>query len=152
MNTGPGLVTVPVLEIEVLLGESVDVGITRDGHRRFTPILGGTVRGLSSGSGFSTLSAEILPGGGDRQLIRAGSADGQVVEINASYDAQTATGTLIGIQARGVRTTTVDGVYFRVAIRFETADPALAGLQDALFVADGTRDADRVRHTVYRVE
>ncbi|HNP56263.1 MAG TPA: DUF3237 domain-containing protein [Gordonia sp. (in: high G+C Gram-positive bacteria)] len=145
-------VLVPVAEIEVILGESVDVGITRDGHRRVTPILGGTVRGLPSAedSVVEALRAEIRPGGGDRQLIR-GSGDGLVVEIDATYDARTAEGALIGIRAQGVRTTSEAGVYFRVTIRFETADPALAGLQDALFIADGTRDADRVRHTVYRV-
>ncbi len=152
MSPLSGLVTVPIVEIEVVLGESIDVGITRDGHRRFTPILGGTVRGLPSAgdSAVEALRAEILPGGGDRQLIR-GSDDSLVVEINAAYDAQTAAGALIGIRAQGVRTTSEAGVYFRVTIRFETADQTLTGLQDALFIADGTRDADRVRHTVYRV-
>ena len=96
-------VLVPVAEIEVILGESVDVGITRDGHRRVTPILGGTVRGLPSAedSVVEALRAEIRPGGGDRQLIR-GSGDGLVVEIDATYDARTAEGALIGIRAQGV--------------------------------------------------
>lgn len=164
----------PVAEVVVELGEPLDFGRTRDGVRRFTPILGGELRGIPgspAGEALRGLRAEILPGGGDRQLVRADGA----VEIDARYDARTADGALIGLHAAGLRRVldpgdpepgagTSDapvggtpgtpggaGVYFRVALRFETADPALAELQNALFVADGVREADRVRHTVYRV-
>ena len=183
----------PVCEIIVELGESRDFGATRDGERRFTPILGGELRGIAdaeAGDAVRGLRAAILPGGGDRQLLlrqagAAGAADPEAdpaaapaagpaavpaagpaavaptavaptavpaVEIDARYDARTEQGALIGMRAVGVRRGRPDGsVYFRVTIRFETADPALAELQDALFVADGVREADRVRHTVYRV-
>lgn len=99
------------------------------------------------------LRARILPGGGDRQLVRADAATGdQIVEIDAQYDAVADSGAPIGIRATGVRRPSGEGgMYFRVAVRFETADPALAELQNTLFVADGTRLADEVRHTVYRV-
>lgn len=163
----------PVCEVTVELGESLDFGATRDGARRFTPILGGELRGITNsdaGEAVRGLWAAILPGGGDRQLVRSGGA----VEIDARYHARTEEGTLLGIHATGIRRTdpakTVSGapsgvsdeptgttgsappsVYFRVMIRFETSNPALAELQDALFVADGVREADRVRHTVYRV-
>ncbi|RGE20030.1 DUF3237 domain-containing protein [Leucobacter sp. wl10] len=143
----PGLV--PVCEVIVELGEALDFGRTRDGARRFTPILGGELRGIAdaqAGEAVRGLRAEILPGGGDRQLVRPDGA----VDIDARYDARTAAGSPIGLHATGIRRATADGSYFRVALRFETSDPALAELQDALYVADGVREAGRVRHTVYR--
>ena len=174
----------PVCEIIVELGEPRDFGATRDGERRFTPILGGELRGIADaevGGAVRGLRAAILPGGGDRQLLRrqagaVGEADPEThpaavpaggpaaipsadpaaiptVEIDARYDARTEQGVLIGMHAVGVRRVARDGgVYFRVTIRFETSEPALAELQNALFVADGVREADRVRHTVYRVD
>ncbi|QZY51707.1 DUF3237 domain-containing protein [Leucobacter tenebrionis] len=147
----------PVCEIVVELGEPRGFGLTRDGERRFTPIVGGELRGIADaeiGDAVRALRAEILPGGGDRQLVRAASSqpDGTTaLEIDARYDARSPEGALIGVHATGIRRAGVSGVYFRAMIRFETADPALAELQDALFVADGVREADRVRHTVYRL-
>ncbi|WP_449280899.1 DUF3237 domain-containing protein [Leucobacter sp.] len=144
----PGLTATARVTVE--LGEPLDFGRTRDGLRRFTPILGGELRGIpdaDAGEAVRALRAEILPGGGDRQLVRPEG----VVEIDARYDARTAAGALIGLHATGVRRAITDGVYFRVALRFETADPGLAELQGALYVADGVREADRVTHTVYRV-
>lgn len=38
-----------------------------------------------------------------------------------------------------------------VQLRFETSSEELAALQHALYVADGVREADQVRHTVYLV-
>lgn len=73
------------------------------GHRRITPILGGTVRGLA------------------------------------------------GIELVGLRRSSKAGTYFMVQLRFETSAPEAAELQHALYLADGVREADRVRHTVYRV-
>ncbi|MFT4231794.1 MAG: DUF3237 domain-containing protein [Leucobacter sp.] len=232
----------PVCEVIVELGEPRDFGRTRDGLRRFTPILGGELRGIpgsSASAAVQALRAEILPGGGDRQLVRdpgpaygAGGAEGRgapgasgavtsagagsadtpsvpgvvgdpaastsagartdrtepgdlapapappavtTVEIDARYDARTADGALIGMHATGLRRVeqppvaaaersaradpaapgapdpAAPRVYFRVVLRFEASDPALAELQDALYVADGVREADRVTHTVYRV-
>lgn len=143
-----------VCEIVVELGTARHHGVTRDGLRRVTPILGGSIRGVA-GSGAVALRAEILPGGGDRQLVRSDGAGGEVVEIDARYDARTASGALLTLHASGVRHVpapgSADPVLFRVALRFETADPALAPLQNALHIADGVREADLVRHTVYRV-
>lgn len=139
-----------ICEILVELGDPSHHGRTRDGERRVTPIIGGTVRGLSgtaAGAGLHALRASILPGGGDRQLIRP---DGSV-EIDAAYDARTDTGALIAMRVTGIRRHAGTRMYFRVAVRFETAAPGLAELQDALFVADGVREDGFVRHTVYRV-
>jgi len=112
-----------------------------------TPVLGGRLRGFAAEPSATGFSADILSGGGDRQLIRP---DG-TVEIDASYEARTLSDEHIGIRASGIRRLNDDTVYFRVALRFETAAPALAWLQDALFIADGVRETEHVRHTVYRV-
>lgn len=152
MTSAPRLV--PVCEVEVLLGEAMDLGTTREGHRRNSPILGGTVKGRDGGE-LATLRAAILPGGGDRQRIRGDGASGTLIEIDAQYDARTDSGTLLALRARGVRHVpgpdAPGGVLFRVAVQFETSDPELSTLQNGLYVADGVREADRVRHTVYRV-
>lgn len=181
---GPAPSLAAVATVTVDLGEPLDFGRTRDGLRRITPILGGELRGIpgsDAGEALRGLRAAILPGGGDRQLVRP---DG-TVEIDARYDARAAGGSLIGLHATGLRRAPgpdevgrsgatgapgapgapgepgatgasgdspgVRGRYFRVALRFETSDPALAELQEALFIADGAREADRVVHTVYRV-
>ena len=136
-----------VAEIRVELGEQMDSGFVRDGRRRFTPILGGSFSALGAGGPLAGLDAEILPGGGDRPLVRI---DGPI-EIGARYLPRTADGELIEIGARGIRRADAGGVYFRVAMRFATAAPELAALQDALYIADGVREAGAVRHTVYRV-
>lgn len=148
---------VAVAEIVIELGPPVEFGVTRDGERRFTPIIGGALRGLDTApsdsqelSELSGLSAKILTGGGDRQVVRPGGA----VDIDARYDAQTESGSVIGIHVTGTRRSPVGEYsppYFRAAIRFETADPALASLQDFLYIADGVRETSSVRHTVYRV-
>lgn len=138
-----------VCEIEVLLGEPRDLGITRDGHRRITPILGGTLRGLA-GTELEGVHGEVLSGGADRQLWR--EAPGETsIEIDASYDAQLGSGAFVSLHATGLRRANDAGVYFMVQLRFETSAPECAGVQQALFVADGVRDSDRVHHTVYRV-
>ncbi|EYT56109.1 hypothetical protein H490_0102870 [Leucobacter sp. UCD-THU] len=175
MNDGAGIAPgsapslIPVCEVVVELGEPLDFGPTRDGARRFTPIVGGELRGMpgaDAGEAVRGLRAAILPGGGDRQLLRAprpgpGADAAPTVEIDARYDARTADGALIGVHAIGIRRvlsgesgrlgSTPPRVYFRVMLRLETAEPSLAELQEALFIADGVREADRVRHTVYRV-
>lgn len=141
----------PVCELRVRLGQALDLGGTRAGHRRITPILGGDLRGIADGPslpGIAGLVAEILPGGADRQLVRPD----ETIEIDARYQARTATGGLIDLHATGIRRSGVEGVYFRVALRFETAEPGLAELQDAVYVADGVRERDEVRHTVYRLD
>lgn len=150
---GPRLEAMPVAEIRVELGEPLGFGETRDGRRRFTPVLGGELCAMPGEGaellGIGRLRAEILPGGGDRQLVRVDAA----VEIDARYSARTGGGGLIGIRAVGVRVPAAqDGPpYFRVQVRFETAEPEFAELQRAFFVADGHRDASEVRHVVHLI-
>ncbi|WP_336648364.1 DUF3237 domain-containing protein [Microbacterium sp. MMO-10] len=151
------LTLTPVCEVIVELGEPLDLGATRDGNRRITPILGGELRGARIAPvgeehvvdrNYLDLRAVILPGGSDRQLVRADGA----IEIDARYTAQTDGGHLVGVRTVGIRRVSHDGTYFRVAVRFETASQSLTDLQDSIFIADGIRERSMVRHVVYRVD
>ena len=66
---------VPALErafdVVVHLGPLEDHGMTRAGHRRVVPIIGGSVTGA--------FEAEILPGGADWQIVRSDGA----IEVDA---------------------------------------------------------------------
>ncbi len=142
-----GIVLTPAFELEVDLGESMDLGVTRSGHRRVTPIIGGELRSIGSGPEGEVLRARVLAGGADRQLVRPDGA----IEIDARYTAETNEGAVLDIHAVGLRRPVRDGVYFRVSVRFECDRFSSAGLQDSLFIADGVREQTRVRHLVYRV-
>jgi len=147
----PGLE--PAFDVVVHLGALEDHGVTRAGHRRVVPIVGGSVTGA--------FEAEILPGGADWQIVRA---DGSV-EVDAQYSARTPAGALVLLHATGVRTGPPDVLAallrgeavpatdscFRTVVRIETSVPALAPLQDSLFLAAAVREADRVTYTAYRV-
>ena len=134
-------------DVEVRLGPMEDHGQTRRGHRRVIPIVGGDVRG--------GITAEILPGGADWQIVRP---DG-TVELDARYTARTAEGAFVLIHAAGVRSGDPDVLaailrgepvdpteyYFRTVLTLETAHRQLAHLEQSVFVASAIRTADRVR-------
>ncbi|MER5609189.1 DUF3237 domain-containing protein [Micromonospora tulbaghiae] len=147
----PGLEA--AFEVEVRLGALEDHGVTRAGHRRVVPVVGGRVTGL--------FEADILPGGADWQLVRPDGA----IEIDTRYSARTADGGHVYLRTFGVRSgrpevldallrgDAVDPAeyYFRLGVRLETSVPALALLEQSVFVASAIREADRVRYTAYRV-
>ncbi|MEU8234575.1 DUF3237 domain-containing protein [Actinoplanes sp. NPDC048967] len=147
----PGLE--PAFEVEARLGALEDHGMTRAGHRRVVPITGGRVTGL--------FTADILPGGADWQLVRPDGA----IEIDTRYSARTADGGHVYIRTFGVRSgrpevleallrgDAVDpsDYYFRLCVRLETSVPALAALEQSVFIASAIREADRVRYAAYRV-
>ena len=132
----------PSYLLRVELDETRDLGSTRAGHRRITPILGGWMREMGG-----ELRARVLPGGADRQVVRI---DG-TVDIDARYTAERDDGSLIEIHATGIRRTDAAGLYFRVMVRFECSDGEGDPLQNALYIADGIRAEAAVLHTVYRV-
>ncbi|WP_053387768.1 DUF3237 domain-containing protein [Leucobacter japonicus] len=141
-----------VFDVEVELGALEDHGDTRAGHRRVIPILGGRITGA--------ISADILPGGADWQLVRA---DGSI-EIDGRYSARTDAGELLYLQANGVRSgepavleallrgEPVDPseYYFRTVVTVETSAPRLAHLERALYLAVAERTANAVRYATYR--
>ena len=146
----PGLEA--AFEVEARLGAMEDHGVTRAGHRRVVPIIGGRVTGL--------FEADILPGGADWQLVRPDGA----VEIDTRYSARTADGGHVYIRTFGVRTgrpdvleallrgdpVDVSEYYFRLGVRLETSDRALTALEQSIFVASAIREADRVRYAASR--
>ena len=140
-------------DVVVRLGPVDDYGVTRTGHRRVIPIVGGEISG--------GLDAVILPGGADWQLVRPDGA----LEIDGRYSARTPGGALLYLQVSGVRSgppsvleallagDDVDpsAYYFRTAISIETSAPEHAGLEHAVFIASCIREAATVRYTAYRV-
>ena len=142
-----------VFRAEVVVGEVEDHGLTRAGHRRVIPILGGP---LSDG-----VEAELLPGGADWQVVH----DDGVLEIDTRYSARTADGGLLHLRTRGVRSgppevleallrgapVAASDYYFRILVTVETSIPGLRHLQDSLLVAAAARSADRVVYDAYRV-
>ena len=136
------------------LGGIQMLGNTPYGERRIINILGGTVEGPK-------LNGKVLPGGADWQIVRA---DG-VVHLNARYTIETNTGGQILVDAEGyrhgppevmaalARDETVDPAryYFRTFMRFETADPAVAWLNNILAIGVGARENKAVRIAVHEV-
>lgn len=129
-------------------------GDTPWGDRRVVPIVGGSFDG-------PRLSGEILPGGGDWQIVHAdGTAD-----IDTRYTLRTRDGALIHLTTTGLRHGPPDVLrrlaagepvdpaeyYFRLALRFETAHPELAWLNRTLGVAAAVRAGGEVRYDAYAV-
>ena len=142
-----------VFRADVLVGDVEDHGVTRAGHRRVVPILGGR---LSHG-----VDADVLPGGADWQVIH----DDGVLEIDTRYTARTAGGGLLHLRTRGIRSgppevleallrgapVAASDYSFRIVVSIETSVPELRPLQDSLIVAAAARGADRVVYDAYRV-
>ena len=136
-----------VAEIHVRVGEAQVVGETPLGLRRIVPILGGHCAG-------PLLSAAVLPGGADWQLIRR---DG-VAEIEARYTLRTEDGALVSVLNRGLRHGPADVMarlaageavdaglyYFRTVPQFETASERHSWLTRTVFVGIGRREPDLV--------
>jgi len=144
----------PIFRIEADVGEIQRFGSTPYGERRVIDIAGGRVRG-------ARLNGRILPGGTDRQIIRA---DG-VTDLQARYSIETNTGGLILVNSDGLRhgpaevlaaiargePVSPDLYYFRSVMRFETADPACIWLNRIIALATGAREQRTVRLDVYEV-
>ncbi|MFE5411096.1 DUF3237 domain-containing protein [Microbacterium sp. NPDC056569] len=138
-------------EVVADLGPLEDHGMTRSGHRRIIPVIGGTITGSFTGT--------ILTGGADWQTVRA---DGSI-EIDGRYSARGDDGSLLYIRAQGVRSgdpavleallrgDDVDPAdyYFRAALTLECA--AHPELERAVYLASYIREANRVRYVAYRV-
>ncbi len=146
---------VPTLEwafdVDAKLGPLEDHGMTRAGHRRIIPVVGGTIHGAVDG--------EILPGGADWQLVRA---DGSI-DVDGRYTARGRDGVLVYIHAVGVRSgdpavleallrgddIPPDRYYFRAALTLECAGHP--ELERSVYIASYIRGADSVRYRAYRV-
>ena len=141
-------------EMRADLATPIDLGVTRLGHRRVVPVLGGTFEG-------ENLRGTVLPGGADWQIIYPDGA----VDLDARYTLKTDDGALLQVTNRGIRRgdaetlarinrgETVDPgkIYFRTVATFETSAAAYQWLADALFIGTGERHPDHVRIHFYRV-
>ncbi len=142
----------PMMTIAVDVGAPQEIGSVGGVVRRYVPIIGGQVSG-----GFSGV---IVPGGGDWQTIDANG----VIDIAARYVLDLGNG-LVEVESTGLRYVSPEAqaaiaagetpapgtVYFRTAMRFHTAAPALAHLNRTLGLATGRRLADQVLLTVFKV-
>lgn len=138
-------------EVVADLGPLEDHGMTRAGHRRIIPVVGGAVSGAFTGT--------ILRGGADWQTVRA---DGSI-EIDGRYSARGGDGSLLYIRAQGVRSgdpavleallrgddVPPSAYYFRAALTLECA--AHPEFERSLYVGSYIREANRVRYVAYRV-
>ena len=149
----PPLEGPPVLELIHVFTAHVDIDVPLDlgpvsaGRRRIVPIAGGSVSG-------PRLTASILPGGADWQIIRA---DG-TAEVVARYTLRAADGTFISVVNKGLRRGPADVLarlaagdavdpslyYFRTSPIFDVAPGPHGWLADNIFVATGERHSKQV--------
>ena len=144
----------PIFTVHADLAAILRFGRTPYGERRVIDIEGGTVSG-------ARLKGRILRGGADWQIIRTdGTAD-----IQARYTIEADNGGLVLVLSEGLRhgpphvmeklgkgeNVDPSQYYFRTVMRFETADPAHAWLNNILALARGAREAQSVRLDVYEV-
>ncbi len=87
----PGLQGKLAWEAVVTVEPRRDLGAGPSGHRFIVPITGGSFRG---GPDFRDFHGAVLPGGADRQLLRA---DG-IKELTAVYEMQVEDGTVLNIR------------------------------------------------------
>lgn len=144
---------VPLLRLAVEVGEIVSLGATPTGERRVVAITGGS---FDSEEGWR---GTVLPGGADWQLLRS---DG-VLEVDARYVLQDVKGHRVQVLSQGLRHGPAEVIaalargeavdpsqyYFRTAMRFETAAPALQHLNFVVAVGIGARESRRVRLNVF---
>ena len=93
----------------VEVGEGMDLGPARGGHRFMVPITGGRFHAGPAGAG---LSGTILPGGADRQFLRA---DG-VKELDALYEMKCEDGTIITVRNRVIVDASVEPTRYAMSV------------------------------------
>jgi hypothetical protein len=142
-----------VYRLEAGLDAPLDFGVTPKGRRRVVAYSGGTFSGLING--------ELVPGGGDWQLLRD---DGTAI-ADIRYTLRTDTGALLLVESTGIRHGDPDVLArlgrgdpvdaseytFRTQLSIETSDPDLAWLNDGVFIAVGGREPGAVVYEVYLV-
>lgn len=113
-----------VFDIHAECGDALDAGIVPGGRRVIIPITGGHTEG--------EISARIIPGGTDYQLV---DANGSRVEFDAIYTLMTCDSLLIRVRNRGISTSGAKGDYFTTSPTFEApAGSAYDWLNNRIFV------------------
>lgn len=148
------LETAPLALLTAILDTPHNLGATPAGERKVVPVLGGRIEG-------ERLSGRILAGGSDWALTNAAGT----LELDVRLVIETHDGALINCQYRGIRHgpakmmarmaagKSVDyrDIYFRIAPRFDTADPRYAWLNNILTVGIGERLPDGPRYHIHEI-
>lgn len=121
-----------VCELQVTIGEPMNLGPALDGERVIIPITGGTFAGPK-------MKGTVLDGGADYQSI---SANGERVALNAIYTIKTNDDVLIQVQNTGILHSPARNdesgnseVYFRAAPKFTApVNSDYAWLNNAIFI------------------
>ena len=143
-----------VADLQVKVGDPIEVGDTGSGVRRMIPILGGEATGPK-------IKGKILPGGADYQILRK---DG-ITELDARYVIECEDHARIYVQNFGLRHgppelmerlrrgEPVDPklIYFRATPRFETSEPNYAWLTNHIFLCEGARRPNLVELAIHQV-
>ncbi len=132
-----------VYEAIVDVAAQQDLGVGPYGRRMIVPIVGGTFEG-------PTMRGTVLPGGADRQLLRA---DG-VLELDALYEQRTDDGAILTVRNQVTIDVAGDTPYIMSHIRIDAPDGPYAWLTRRVLV--GTLqplmpERDAVRIGVYQV-
>ena len=144
-----------VYRLEATLGQPLDLGERRQGHRRIVPLTGGTFTGPE-------LRGKLLPGASAdwQTVLPDGTALGDI-----RYTLQTDAGDLLYVRSRGVRhgsaevlarlgrgeDVDADEYTFRVSTQIETAAPNLDWLNKGVFVGVAGRQPAGVIYETYLV-
>ena len=154
-GTAPPIATEYAFTAEITLGAPVVVGQGPEGLRRFVPISGGKIDGPA-------LTARVLPGAGDWQVVRAD----EVVSLEARYVLETADGVRVAVTNRGLRhgpapvmarlargeTVSPGEYYFRTVAEFQAPlGSKYEWLNKALYLTTGERRAETVIVHFYRL-
>lgn len=144
-----------LMNLEINVGAPQAIGATPHGDRRIVPVTGGHFEG-------PRLRGKVLPvAGADWTLLQP---DGGV-EFDIRLTLETDDGALIYVTAYGFRhgppevlaalkrgeAVDPSSYYFRIALRFETANPNYVFLNRALAIATGDRRATGPIYTVYEI-
>lgn len=142
----PALRTEYAFTARAALAPAIVVGQGPEGLRRYVPILGGTVQG-------PMLQGDILPAGGDSQVLRADD----VLDVEARYVVRTMDGVNVNIVNRGIRHGAPEVIarlasgqkvaateyHFRTVARFEAPlGSPYEWLNKALFICSAEREPD----------
>jgi Protein of unknown function (DUF3237) len=143
-----------LMKLSVVVAAPQKVGAVPHGTRVTAPIASGDFEG-------PRLRGKVLPGGGDWTLLRA---DG-VLELDLRLTLETDDGALIHMSSFGLRhgppgviaalgrgeRVDPSAYYFRTTLRFETAHPRYAFLNQLLAVSTGDRRAEGPMYTIHEI-
>jgi hypothetical protein len=148
------LQSAPLALLTAILDTPYRLGATPAGDRKVVPVLGGRIEG-------ERLSGRILPGGSDWALTNAAG----ILELHVRLVIETDDGALINCQYGGMRHGPTDvmarlaagenvdyrDMYFRIAPRFDTADPRYEWLNRILTVGIGERLPEGPRYHIHEI-